>query len=285
MKSLLVHLDASPRSAVRLALAQRLARRHRAELTALYAVESALLAAPLSAVEGLGVAAEVLADLDRVQRERARAVFDQAGGDAAMRWVDAGDAPYPALLRHALTSDLLVLGQHDADDTLTGELPPELVPALIVDSGKPALVIPCVGNLAGVMGADNAGSFDAVPRDVLVAWKPTREAARAVAAAMPWLRQAARVHVAIQPEFDDGLVALDPALERWLQVHDVAAPVLCHRLGPGDAGEGLLSLAADIGAGLLVMGCYGHARAREWVLGGASRSVLRAMTLPVLMVH
>lgn len=47
----------------------------------------------------------------------------------------------------------------------------------------------------------------------------------------------------------------------------------------------MLSLAADTDAGLLVMGCYGHSRAREWVLGGATRSVLGAMTLPVLMVH
>ena len=50
-------------------------------------------------------------------------------------------------------------------------------------------------------------------------------------------------------------------------------------------GELLLSSAFDLGADLLVMGCYGHSRAREWVLGGASRSILQSMTLPVLMAH
>ena len=50
-------------------------------------------------------------------------------------------------------------------------------------------------------------------------------------------------------------------------------------------GDTLLSLAADVDADLLVMGCYGHSRAREFVLGGASRTVLRTMTLPVLMAH
>jgi nucleotide-binding universal stress UspA family protein len=47
----------------------------------------------------------------------------------------------------------------------------------------------------------------------------------------------------------------------------------------------LLSEAADRGADLLVMGCYGHGRAREWVLGGATRTILQSMTLPVLMAH
>ena len=50
-------------------------------------------------------------------------------------------------------------------------------------------------------------------------------------------------------------------------------------------GEALLSLAADVSAGLLAMGCYGNSRAREWVLGGVTRTILRSMTVPTLMVH
>jgi nucleotide-binding universal stress UspA family protein len=50
-------------------------------------------------------------------------------------------------------------------------------------------------------------------------------------------------------------------------------------------GEDLLSRAADIGADMLVMGCYGHSRAREWVLGGASRTLLASMTVPLLVAH
>lgn len=52
-----------------------------------------------------------------------------------------------------------------------------------------------------------------------------------------------------------------------------------------EVGERILSKAADVSADLLVMGCYGHSRAREWVLGGATRSMLQSMTLPVLMSH
>jgi nucleotide-binding universal stress UspA family protein len=50
-------------------------------------------------------------------------------------------------------------------------------------------------------------------------------------------------------------------------------------------GEVLLSRAADLGVDLLVMGAYGHSRARELLLGGATRSLLRSMTVPVLMSH
>ena len=60
-----------------------------------------------------------------------------------------------------------------------------------------------------------------------------------------------------------------------------------HRRSHADAEAGrvLLSLAAEVGADLLVMGCYGHSRTREIMLGGATQTVLRDMTLPVLMAH
>jgi len=273
MKSILVHLDASPRAAVRLAMARSLARRHGAELTALYGVLPSILASPWAAGESMAYAASALADLDQAQRERARAVFEQAVSDGALNWVDGGTAPYWSLLQHALTSDLVVLGQADAGDALTGALPPDLVPACIADSGKPTLVVPF------------AGKFEPNAKQVLIAWKPTREAARAVTAALPWLRQAERVLVASQPEVDERRGDAGTSIEHWLRNHDIAAPIHSHRVGTGDAGESLLSLAADTGADLLVMGCYGHSRAREWVLGGVTRTVLESMTLPVLMVH
>ena len=52
-----------------------------------------------------------------------------------------------------------------------------------------------------------------------------------------------------------------------------------------DAGEALLSHASDIGADLIVMGAYGHGRLREFILGGATRTILQAMTVPILMSH
>jgi nucleotide-binding universal stress UspA family protein len=122
------------------------------------------------------------------------------------------------------------------------------------------------------------GEFETLGRDVLVAWKPTPEAARAVQAALPLLHAARQVHVAAWGD--------DPReIERLLLLHGIDARY--HREPAADAhvGELLLSRAADLSADLLVMGCYGHSRTRELVLGGASRRVLQSMTLPVLMCH
>jgi nucleotide-binding universal stress UspA family protein len=272
IKRMLVVLDASPRSAVRLRLARALSHRHGGEVTALYGVLPTLLATPWAAGEGVGSAASLLAEVDDQQRRRARAVFQDAGDPERLHWLDGGDAPYRAMLHQCFTHDLLVLGQPGVGDAQTGALPTDLVPAAITDGGRPTLVVPAVG------------AFDSTDGPVLVAWKPTREAARAVSAALPWLRRAPQVHLASQEES----VGAEPALEtveHWLRMQGVRAPIHRHGLAAGEVGERLLSAAADVGAALLVMGCYGHGRAREWMLGGATRTVLRTMTLPVLMAH
>ncbi|MDP1901739.1 MAG: universal stress protein [Rubrivivax sp.] len=274
MKSVLVHLDASPRSAVRLALAHRVAQQQGARLTAMYAVLPSLLAVPWASAEGMSSAASALFEFDRLQRDRARALFDREAGSGPMQWLEANfEGLRFAFLQAALFADLVVLGQGDSSDDQTGALPPDFVPSVITDSGRPTLVVPCVGP------AEQIGS------QVLLAWKPTREAARAASAALPWLRQAAAVHVARQPAAQEGGHADIAALESWLRLQGVTAPLRRHVLGSGEVGEALLSLAADTAADLLVMGCYGHSRARELVLGGASRTVLQSMTLPVLMAH
>lgn len=274
MKSILVHIDASPRSAERVAIAQRLARRHGAELTAVYAVLPTMLATPWVAGEGMASAAAVMAERDRVQRAHARATFEQAAARGPVLWAESeGEAAYWTITQRAFLADLVVLGQHDPSDAETGALPPDFVPSLVTDAGRPALVVPY------------AGSFESEVGHVLVAWKPTREAARALTAALPWLLAARRVHLASRREGktpDEGPFI---AIEHWLRLHGVQGQIAHHDLGEIDVGEGLLSLASDTAADLLVMGCYGHSRAREWVLGGATRTVLKSMTVPVLMAH
>jgi len=267
MKSILVHLDAAPRAAERLALAQQLAHRHGAELTAVYGVPPALLVAPWALGDGGGNVATLLAEVDRTQRESARRVFEAAAGQGPVLWDELdGSSLLWELRDRAFCHDLLVLGQHDPDSARLSGLPSDLVPALVAGSGRPVLVVPC------------SGSFQALADTVLLAWKPTREAARAASAALPWLRQARRLHLACE-------AAPPERLLHWLQLQGVSANIELHTLAGDIIGERLLSLAADTSAERLVMGCYGHSRAREWVLGGATRSVLQAMTLPVLMAH
>ena len=107
----------------------------------------------------------------------------------------------------------------------------------------------------------------------------------AVQTALPLLRQADRVTVLEwgARESDCRGAALD--IGAYLELQGVQARLDRQAAEPAEVGELLLSRAADLGADLLVMGCYGHSRTREFVLGGATRTVLRSMTLPVLMCH
>jgi nucleotide-binding universal stress UspA family protein len=144
---------------------------------------------------------------------------------------------------------------------------PDFVPRVVIESGKPALVVPCT---EVTVQREGFGT-------VLVAWKESREAARALSAAMPLLLRADAVHVAL----DGGVAEAQRALLlRFLQSHGVEAQVHAVSGPSAQAGAGLLSRAATLNADLMVMGCYGHSRGRELVLGGATRTVLHEMTIP-----
>jgi nucleotide-binding universal stress UspA family protein len=272
-KAILLHVDGSARLALRVQVACRLAETFDARVTALYGAMPSLLRYPM-AVEASAAAVSVMSELDDEGRAAARATCEAArDGSPRVEWAEPqGDALW-GWTRRAWCCDLMVLGQRNPDDKAAGELPPDFLPSLLVDTGRPALVLP----YAGAVATDAP-----IGRTVLVAWKESREAARAVTAALPWLRRAAQVHVLTWGEgAEQGL----QALSAYLALHGVAAVPHAGGPEPAQPGEALLSSAADLGADLLVMGCYGHSRTREWVLGGATRSILAAMTLPVLMVH
>lgn len=273
---LLVHLDPASASAGRLAYARRLAQRMDAALAALYAATPGYLELPYAPELGPSLAAELVA-LDAERRARTVKMFDQVTGTAgpAATWSEAKDmAVVPAVTQQALHADLLVLGQYERDSDAIGGVPFDFVETVIAASGRPAVVVPYVGWPGAVADV------------VAIAWKPTREAARALSASLPLLRGAREVHVLTWgPSAESGIVGTQLDLAGYLRLHGVQAR--WHNGGPEPhaLGEVLLSRTADLGADLLVMGCYGHARAREWVLGGTSRTLLEAMTLPVLMAH
>ncbi len=181
--------------------------------------------------------------------------------------------PANSLLRYSWLADLLVLAQSNASDPGMSAVPRNLLANLIIDSGKPALIIPYIGSMKSTL------------RNVMIAWKPTRESSRALSASIPFLINAKSIHLVadINPaESDD----FRQRIESYLRANGVLEkPIFHSSFGLDGAGEGLLSMASDLAADLLVMGCYGHSRTREFVLGGASRTILKAMTLPILMSH
>ncbi len=267
--SLLVHLDAGPHGISRLRAARALGSLLDAKVTALYAVVPAYV--EMSLLFTAGVANQALLDLEETRLAKARQLVksESAEPGVPIEWRQAQETPEHAVVRQALYADLLVLGQHDGDQHDTG-VSSDFVQSVLIASGKPALVVPHIGVHTPSFGS------------VFVTWKESRESARALAAALPILRQAHTVHVALDKA--EGMYT--DLLPQYLQRHGVKAQYHTMAADAGSrVGELMLSMAADFSADLMVMGCYGHSRGREMVLGGASRTVLQSMTLPVLMSH
>lgn len=172
--------------------------------------------------------------------------------------------------------DLVVLGQYDPYDLSPAPLA-GFQEYVIMSSGTPALVIPYAGN------------FDQIGERVLISWNASAEAMRAVRSALPLLRRAKIVEVVIfNPASRPDLYGEEPGADiaRFLACHKVKVEVMKEEIG-GESfvGNALLSLTANLGSDMLVMGCYGHSRFREILLGGATRAVMESMTVPVFMAH
>ena len=133
----------------------------------------------------------------------------------------------------------------------------------------------------------HAGHFERPGKHVLIAWDGSMEATRAVSNALPALRRAKQVTVALFNVPRYGIVhGQEPGADiaQYLARHGVKVNV-CNDVTAIDIGNALLSLAADKGADLLVMGGYGHSRFREVLLGGVTQTILKTMTLPVMLSH
>lgn len=145
---------------------------------------------------------------------------------------------------------------------------------LAFDSGRPVLLLPPTGASGKVM------------ERVLIGWDGSRSATRALAESMPFCQAAKSVEVAVvtgEKRLDADGVSDD--LLRHLGLHDIKAEFTKVPAHGRDAGPALMDHGVETGAGLLVIGAYGHSRTREFMLGGATRTVLGEPRLPILMAH
>lgn len=274
IKSIVVHVDASAAARQRLRAAALLADQHEAKVTALYAVESLGAVYPFIYVVGSPPDVTLLQEMEERNLAVAARTFEEvAGANDRFQWAAPISDPIRAIGKQAAYADLLIVGQRDPSNPSDACLPRGFVESLLLGPARAALVVPY------------RGVVRTVGKVALVAWKNTAEAARALAASLPLLRRCDQVHVATWDE-DGGRDADSPLdVERYLCLHGIGIRMHRRHRPTTGLGEAVLSLAGDLGADLLVMGCYGHSRAREWVLGGATRTVLGSMTLPVLMAH
>jgi nucleotide-binding universal stress UspA family protein len=271
-RSVLVHVDDAAASQTRLDYAVRLARGFDAELVGIYLVPGTDLAPSTAAILPPEVVERKLGEFNDAQHAAEKA-FRSATAGLAVDWRAPAGTPIDAAVAHGRCAVLFIVGQRDAADSGFAD---SLVTNVLLSSGRPTMVVPYTGVPAGI------------GENVLVAWNGGREAARAIGDALPLLERAKRIDVlAVDDDAQPGVAErlAGARLGGWLRAHGITATVARHEVRDIGVGEWLLDRAADLGSDLIVMGGYGHARMRELVLGGVTRTVVRAMTVPVFMAH
>lgn len=272
IKTILLHMSNDERHSQRLEAAAILAKRFSAFVEVLF------VATPVSmpaAVTGRAASYAYIAEATAIAHEKAEQIEQevrQTLKDCSYSWtIEEGDH-VELLAARAVYADLAVVTQSH-DDERGDRVALQVPDRLPLTSPCPTLVLPYAAPLATAIG-----------RHVVVAWKNTREAGRAVRNALPFLKEAERVTV----------VTIDPPGHRldsgrdlmiWLERHGVRSQHQATIFQGGDVGDVLISSCRELGGDLLVMGSYGHSRLREMVLGGATRTVLANLDVPVLMSH
>jgi nucleotide-binding universal stress UspA family protein len=226
-----------------------------------------------------GVPAELIEAQLRENTNAAKSAVEQfdkaatrAGLSTETRVLRAGVAEAPNMFaRIARRFDLALVGQAEPD-----KYPPEdlIVEGALFEAGRPVIVVPYIQK--------GGPKFDRI----MACWDGSRPAARAIADAMPILTRAKNVEVLVvtnERGKQDEVPGAD--MGAHLARHGLNVEVKRIPAGDVDVGNTILSHAADSAADFVVMGGYGHSRLREFVLGGVTRTMLSAMTVPVLMSH
>ncbi|MEI5999996.1 universal stress protein [Paraburkholderia bengalensis] len=275
--SILVHLDTGTHAQSRLDLALQFARRFHAKLTG---VLCTYVPDP-HALFIMGGTANYYIEHERLREDRCMTLqhhFHAALTRNKMegRWIAATGYANDVMPPYARLADLIVAGQADVVDP-ESFVAEQFIENLVMAAGRPVLVVP------------SSGSFTECGKHILIAWDASREATRAIHDALPFLSNASKVTlVTVNAERDAPGCPRIPGADIALtlarhgvkvEVRDIAAE------GGTPVGDVLLSQVSDLGCDMIVMGAYAHTRLRDLVMGGATRTLLRSMTVPVLFSH
>ena len=193
-----------------------------------------------------------------------------SGVSANSEWRDATGDPAQQIAVHGRYSDLIVIRQPDPD--VQSGLATELADDVVLQARRLILVTPCTQRETEIR------------KRIMIAWNGSREAARAVADAMPLLKGAASVDA--QSANPDG-IGDEPGADigHFLARHGIIVEVSHTLTDDISIGNELLNKAAGRNKDMLEMVGYGHSQFRETVLGGATRHILRHMTVPTFLSH
>ena len=226
-----------------------------------------------------GVPSDVLAQHNHSQRETAKTIeqsFEKAttARNLSHEWRHKALNDTEVLgdiIHQARIADLVVACVNDKSDPLSSfhDVPIRLV----LETGRPVLLVPANTQMK------------TVGQRITVAWNHSRESARAVFDALPLLRTAVSVEIlAVNPK-QDSAASPGEDLASALSRHGVKARAVVVNAAARSEGDELTAALTLHESDMLVMGCYGHSRLREMVLGGVTKYVLGRMTMPVLLSH
>lgn len=276
-KTILVSLNEVSQLRSVLGTAASIARKDGAHVIGLYVIPAVELLVG-SEIQVLPVENDELQIYFKQQEKAVKTAFETTilkdGIQGEFRVVEALDPHIAAtVIEESREADLVIVGY--SSPASNRALGADFAERLLIGSGRPTLVVP--GNGHGVLALDR----------VLVGWNGSREAARAIFDSIPLLRHADEVLVAFagtESEHRSRSETRREGLVRTLLRHGVHARTI-DLDSSREAGKVLLERAETREIDLIVMGAYGHARLREFILGGATRSVLKGMKCPVLFSH
>ncbi len=192
------------------------------------------------------------------QHDIAVADGPSADNTVSASWREESGSSLQLIMRRARYCDLVVMGRQ----TTPNGLPPELIELLLLGCGHPIVIAP-------------SSSPKTLTGSVVVCWKEGAEAARAVSAAMPILRRAARVVVLSSLEGGDSSITGADRLAQHLKWHGIQAETRDLDATRATTPKALLLAVQECGADLVVMGAYGHSRMREVIFGGCTQSFIQ----------
>jgi nucleotide-binding universal stress UspA family protein len=268
LKNLMVHLDQGDRTGARLALAVALARKNSARLVGVFGQRGQ--------AQQVGVVASWPSQEYVGARDKSRTMFEQAtAGLAGAEWHDINRGSDAEVLRHVINlarhADLVILGQHD--ERVKAYVPEEMVMEVILESGRPVLVLPYVGN------------FPDVGKHPLIAWNDAREAAHALNDSLPLINGCDEAMVLSFASRREEAESSCTEVVRHLATHGIRAKAEVMLVQDFGIMDMLLNRVTDRGADLLVMGAHGHIGFPFVSRGAGTRYILRHMTVPVLLAN
>ncbi len=273
--SLIVYVDDEPDNIQRIEQAANLAKTHGAHLIG---VSACAPETPMADAYGAGI---LLGEVLTAQHERAESALK--GAEARFREIatraglscewraDVGD-PTSLLVKHARAADVLIVGRDSANASgWRSPIPSDLA----MRAGRSVLIMP----------PNPARSVAGAP--VLLAWTDGRESRLAAVAAIPLLREAESVRVVelCDPEDMDGARLRTADVAAWLKRHGVKAEGEARAHDDRSAGRRLMDCAAEMKAGVIVSGAWGHARMRQWIFGGVTQTLITESPVALLLAH